>query len=141
VLKKDFQKLWLSIFAKTMKEEMEKMGDNGSIDVFKWTKQIAHKAGFRSWIGEEAASPAYLEELISLFDQMDPEQGFTDMSSLFTTFITRRSKERKALYRFVEIVAEIHDGRKEKQEVLCIPSVCMCKLYLHNHYHPSKMYL
>ena len=71
---------------------------------------------FRSWLGEEAGSPKYLEELIALFDIMDPEQGFTDMSSLLTTFVTRRSKERKALYRFVEIVAEIHDNRKETQD-------------------------
>lgn len=47
VLRRDFQKLWLSIFARTMEEEMEAMGDMGSIDVFKWTKKIAHKAGFR----------------------------------------------------------------------------------------------
>jgi hypothetical protein len=39
--------------------------------------------------------------------------AFTNMKSLFMTFLTRRSKERKALYEIVEILTTIHEGRRK----------------------------
>ncbi len=50
---------------------------------------------------------------MELFDKIDPEKAFTNMGSLFTTILTRRSKERRALYEIVEILAALHARRRE----------------------------
>jgi cytochrome P450 len=112
VLKRDFQKLWMEVFGRTMHEAIEKLGAQGAtVDVFKWSKDVAHRAGFRSWVGEEAAQEPTYSELVSLFSIIDPEQGFKDMGSLLTTVLTRRSKERAALHRMVAILRDIYLSR------------------------------
>jgi hypothetical protein len=116
VLKRNFQQLWKNIFTNTMNEALFDLGHVGKLDVFVWTKQVAHKAGFRSWIGEEAVEDKYFHRLVDLFDQIDPEVAFTNMKSLLSTIVTRRAKERKALYEIVDILAEIHQNREEKKE-------------------------
>jgi hypothetical protein len=45
VLRRDFQTLWRAIFTATMSEALEEMGEQGELDVFAWTKRVAHKAG------------------------------------------------------------------------------------------------
>lgn len=116
VLQRDFQQLWGRLFAATVSEALDELGDSGVVDIFKWTKVVAHKAGFRSWIGDEAVAPGVFEELVSHFDNIDPEQGFTSMGSLLTTVLTRRSKERASLYRIRDILARIHDARRERKD-------------------------
>lgn len=115
VLRRDFQQLWRAIFAATMAEAIDELGEAGELDVFRWTKQVAHKAGFRSWIGEEAVEEGTFERLVELFDIIDPEVAFTNMGSLLTTILTRRSKERKALYQIVDLLAGIYNKRKERK--------------------------
>lgn len=41
--------------------------------MFVWTKDVAHKAGFRAWIGDEAVEPQVFKRLVKLFDLIDPE--------------------------------------------------------------------
>ena len=114
VLRRDFQMLWKNIFSVTMHEALDEMGDSGELSVFEWSKKVAHKAGFRSWIGDEAVDdPVLFRRLVHLFDQIDPEVAFTQMSSLLSTILTRRSKERKALYEIVDILAKIRSSRAE----------------------------
>jgi len=115
VLQRNFQNEWLRIFNQNMADEFASMGQNGKFDVFQWTKRMVHKSGFRVWVGEEAISDKYFSKITQLYETIDPEQGFTDMSSLGTTILTRRSKERKALHSLVEIFKTILLERTEKK--------------------------
>lgn len=103
VLRRDFQKLWLERLNQSVRHELEDLGKKGTLDVFKWTKQVMHRAGFSVWVGSEATEKDTLQKLIALFDQIDPEQGFQDMSSLFFTIINRRAAENAALRELVKI--------------------------------------
>jgi hypothetical protein len=75
VLRRDFQKLWLVRLNESVREELDALGEEGSMDVFQWTKQVMHRAGFSAWVGAEATEKHTLQRLIKLFDQIDPEQG------------------------------------------------------------------
>lgn len=56
-----------------------------------------------------------LAKITSLYESLDPEQGFTDMSSLVSTIVTRRSKEKSSLEKLVKIFEDIYRNRKEKK--------------------------
>lgn len=115
VLNRNFQSSWLQIFNDTMDEEFNSHPGRFSFDIFKWTKKMVHKSGFRAWIGEEAVQPDMLAKITSLYESLDPEQGFTDMSSLVSTIVTRRSKEKSSLEKLVKIFEDIYRNRKEKK--------------------------
>ncbi len=39
VLQRDFQSLWLKVFSETVREGIQNLGDEGKVDIFKWTKR------------------------------------------------------------------------------------------------------
>eukprot|EP01091_Cochliopodium_minus_P002260 TRINITY_DN12123_c0_g1_i1.p1 TRINITY_DN12123_c0_g1~~TRINITY_DN12123_c0_g1_i1.p1 ORF type:complete len:485 (-),score=111.29 TRINITY_DN12123_c0_g1_i1:30-1391(-) len=108
------QKEFSSSFDKTIQNEIANLPETGKFEIFAFLKSIVHKVGFNYWIGDEAANEKTFNELVSNFNAIDPEQGFKDMSSLFSSILNKRSKEREALYNMVKIIRNIVEERRKK---------------------------
>lgn len=95
--------------------ELDELGNAGTFDAFTEARRLGHRLGFASWAGVEAASPAYLDRLIPLFDRIDSSEAFVRPAQAFRTWATRRARERDAMHRIETVIADIwtarqHDG-------------------------------
>jgi cytochrome P450 len=92
--------------------ELTALGDRGTFEVFGECRRLGHRLGFASWAGIEAASPAYLERLVDLFDRIDSSEAFVRPAGAFRTWATGRAGERRAMRGIEAVVAEIWARRQ-----------------------------
>jgi cytochrome P450 len=97
--------------------ELHALGDAGRFEIFAEMRRLAHRMGFASWAGKEAASPAYLDRLIPMFDRIDSAEAFVRPAQAFVTMATRRRRERAAMHGIEQVVAEIWANRQERAVV------------------------
>jgi cytochrome P450 len=97
-----------------VREETDRLGDRGEIEVFGHMKGLVHKIGFRCWAGREAASPRYLGRLVELFERLDPEQAFVHPARMILTILTRKAPERRALRDVQAILTSIRAERRRR---------------------------
>ena len=80
-------------------------------------KQLVHRIGFLSWVGEDAIQQEYLPRLISAYEKMDPEMGFRNLQSVGTTLLTGKHSEKQALAEMTAILREIWESRVREGRV------------------------
>jgi cytochrome P450 len=93
-------------------EELLALGDSGRFEIFAEMRRLAHRMGFASWAGQEAATPIYLDRLIPMFDQIDSAEAFVRPAQAFLTMATRRRRERAAMHGIEGVVSEIWADRQ-----------------------------
>jgi cytochrome P450 len=91
--------------------ELDELGRSGQFEAFAEARRLGHRLGFASWAGVEAASPAYLDRLIPLFDRIDSSEAFVRPAQAFRTWATRRARERRAMHDIETVVEEIWTAR------------------------------
>jgi cytochrome P450 len=94
--------------------ELAALGSSGRFEIFAEMRRLAHRMGFASWAGREAASPAYLDRLIPLFDRIDSAEAFVRPAQAFVTMATKRRREREAMHGIEAVVAEIWADRQRR---------------------------
>lgn len=94
--------------------ELGVLGPQGSFEVFAEMRRLAHRLGFASWAGREAASPAYLDRLVPLFDRLDSAEAFVRPAQAFVTLATRKRREIAAMHGIEAVIAEIWAGRQRR---------------------------
>lgn len=99
-----------------VRREIEQLGASGRFEVFAEMRRLGHRLGLASWIGNEAAAPAYLERLIPLFDRIDSADAFVRPGNAFVIAATRYARERRAMHGIEAIVAEILAARERRGE-------------------------
>lgn len=92
--------------------QIAELGDSGQFEVFASTRRLGHRLGFAAWAGHEAASSAYLDRLIPLFERLDSGDSFVRPAQAFTTAITRKRNEIAAMHGIEAIFAEILAARR-----------------------------
>jgi cytochrome P450 len=97
--------------------EIEALGPSGQFEIFTEMRRLAHRLGFASWAGNEAASPQYFDRLIPMFDRIDSAEAFVRPARAFVTMATDRRRERAAMCGIESVVAEIWSARQERGEV------------------------
>ncbi len=96
---------------------IDALPERGELEFFEHGKRLVHRIGFRSWAGPEAASPRYLETLIALFEQLDPEQAFLRPATAVVTIATKNAPERRALAQVASILRDIYGARQREGRV------------------------
>ena len=97
--------------------EIEALGSRGRFEIFTEMRRVAHRLGFASWAGKEAASPQYLDRLIPMFDRIDSAEAFVRPAQAFLTMATDRRRERAVMRGIEAVVGEIWAGRQQRGEV------------------------
>jgi cytochrome P450 len=107
---------YLSHMREAVQEDLARLGSSGELEIFTHMKRLMHQVAFRCWAGREAASPRYLDELVRLFEQLDPEEAFVHPTRTFVTLLTRKAFERRALRKVQEILTHIWQARERRGE-------------------------
>lgn len=98
-------------------EELAVLGTSGRFEIFAEMRRLAHRLGFASWAGREAASPRYLDRLIPLFDAIDSADAFVKPAQAFRTKVTKQSREIAAMHGIEAVIAEIWAERQASGRV------------------------
>ncbi|NUP05452.1 MAG: cytochrome P450 [Polyangiaceae bacterium] len=109
---------YLSHMVDAVRADLAELPVAGELEIFSHMKKIVHRMGFRCWAGREAVTPRYLARLVTLFEQLDPEEAFVHPAKTFLTVLTRKAPERRALAKVRAILDDIwerrtREGRRE----------------------------
>jgi cytochrome P450 len=98
-------------------QEIDRLGDDGRFEIFAEMRRLGHRLGLASWCGHEAASPAFVERLIPLFDTLDSSESFVRPDRTLITWATRKRAEWRAMAGIEAILAEIFEQRSHQPPV------------------------
>jgi cytochrome P450 len=94
-------------------QEIDRLGPRGRFEIFAEMRRLGHRMGLASWCGDEAASPAYVDRLIPLFDALDSSESFVRPDRAVVTWATRKRAEWRAMAGIEAILGEILADRAE----------------------------
>jgi len=97
-----------------MRLQLDELGDAGAFELFAAMRRLGHRLGLSSWAGPEAASPAYLDRLVPLFDRLDSGDSFVRPAQAVVTYVTRKRRERAAMQGIESIVSGILAARARR---------------------------
>jgi cytochrome P450 len=103
---------YLDHLSRAVDLEMDRLGPEGTFEVFGEMRRLSHRMGLASWAGGEAASPRYIERLIPLFDRLDSSESFVRPGQALVTWATGKRREWAAMAGIEAIVAEIAEARR-----------------------------
>ena len=83
--------------------ELADLGEEGSIELFTFTKRLAHRMGLASWGGLNALSSDELDALIVHFEQLDASESFVHPLKAMKATAMRKRREREAM-RAIELL-------------------------------------
>ena len=106
---------YLGCLEDAVRQQLDELGEHGSFEVFAIMRRLGHRLGLGAWAGGEAASAAYLDRLIPLFDRLDSGQSFVRPAHAFVTWITRKRREQRAMRGIEAIIAEILAARSGRR--------------------------
>jgi cytochrome P450 len=109
---------YLRALDEAMSVELDLLGPSGDLEVFAEMRRIGHRLGFATWLGREAATPAWLDRLIPLFDRLDSADAFVRPSQAFVTAATRFRRERAALHGLETVVRALWEQRRDADDFL-----------------------
>ncbi len=104
--------------------ELDDLGNSGSIELFTFTKRLAHRMGLASWGGLNALSAEELDALIPHFEQLDASESFVHPHKAMFATATRKSRERRAMQAIETIFIEALANRPRVQRSDLFSRIC-----------------
>ncbi len=98
--------------------ELDQLGASGRFEVFAEMRRLGHRLGLATWLGRDAASPAWLDRLVPLFDRLDSADAFVRPSRAFVTAAMRFRGERAALHGIEATVRSLWEQRAAADDYL-----------------------
>ncbi len=89
--------------------QVVELGDSGTFEVFALARRLGHRLALGCWMGDDAAAPPRLDELIADFEQLDGAEAFVHPERAAAAGADR-SAERAALARVEQVVAGLLDA-------------------------------
>lgn len=98
---------YVELIDRIVQQELERWGEEGSIDLFDAIRTLEQRVGYALWICPLAASDAYWPKLKRHFDVLDQERAFVDPSSVLETIRSNKSRERESIAAIGDLLNEI----------------------------------
>ena len=97
--------------------ELSALGESGSLELFAFTKRLAHRMGLASWGGMGGASDEQLAALSAHFEQLDASESFVHPHRALLATATRKRRERRAMRAIEAIFADMLQERRRSANV------------------------
>jgi cytochrome P450/putative sterol carrier protein len=104
---RDDVEVYLDHLREAVGVELSALGESGSIELFAFTKRLAHRMGLASWGGMIGASEEELDALAAHFEQLDGSESFVHPRKAMLAIATRKHRERRAMHAIEAIVADV----------------------------------
>jgi cytochrome P450 len=89
--------------------QLDELGDAGTFDVFGLARRLGHRLALGCWMGDAAAEPPMLDELVAAFDVLDGADAFVRPAAAARAG-DDRAAERAALDRLEAVVGGLLAG-------------------------------
>jgi cytochrome P450 len=110
---RDDVEVYLDHLREAVDVELSALGESGSIELFAFTKRLAHRMGLASWGGMIGVSEEQLDALATHFEQLDGSESFVHPHKALLTIATRKFRERRAMHAIEAIFADILREREQ----------------------------
>jgi cytochrome P450 len=114
---RDDVEVYLDHLREAVDVELSALGESGSIELFAFTKRLAHRMGLASWGGMTGVSEAQLDALAAHFEQLDGSESFVHPRKALLAIATRKRRERRAMHAIEAIFADILQEREQSPVV------------------------
>ncbi|MBT8470655.1 MAG: SCP2 sterol-binding domain-containing protein [Deltaproteobacteria bacterium] len=114
---RDDVEVYLDHLYKAVELELSALGESGSLELFAFTKRLAHRMGLASWGGMSAASDEQLDALAAHFEQLDASESFVHPHKALLAVATRKRRERRAMHAIESIFADMLQQRRSSTDV------------------------
>jgi cytochrome P450 len=104
--------------------ELDDLGDSGSIELFTFTKRLAHRMGMASWGGLNALSAEELDALIVHFEELDAAESFVHPHKAMWATATRKRRERRAMRAIESIFIDALANRSQLMSSDLFTRIC-----------------
>lgn len=104
---RDDVEVYLDHLHQAVDVELSALGESGSLELFAFTKRLAHRMGLASWGGMSAASDEQLEALATQFELLDASESFVHPHKAMLAIATRKRRERRAMHAIEAIFADM----------------------------------
>lgn len=117
IFRRSLMEKYASVTLKSVNEHLDKLPNDGEFELFREVKEVYYRIGFRCWCGEDAiTTPNIMNQLISNFEELDPEKGFVSPMKLIQTIVTQKSKERRAFKEIAKILKVLWIAREWQKD-------------------------
>jgi cytochrome P450 len=114
---RDDVEVYLDHLREAVDVELSALGESGSIELFAFTKRLAHRMGLASWGGMIGVSEEQLDALAAHFEQLDGSESFVHPRRALLAIATRKRRERRAMHAIEAIFADILREREQSPDV------------------------
>ncbi|MFA9411338.1 MAG: SCP2 sterol-binding domain-containing protein [Deltaproteobacteria bacterium] len=124
---RDDVEVYLDHLREAVDVELSSLGESGSIELFAFTKRLAHRMGLASWGGMAGVSAERLEALAVHFEQLDGSESFVYPRKALLAVATGKRRERRAMHAIEAIFADIlreHDHRADANSSDLFSRIC-----------------
>jgi cytochrome P450/putative sterol carrier protein len=104
---RDDVEVYLDHLREAVDIELSALGDSGSIELFAFTKRLAHRMGLASWGGMVEVSEEQLDALGAHFEQLDGSESFVHPRKAMLAIAMRKRRERRAMHAIEAIYTDI----------------------------------
>ena len=114
---RDDVEVYLAHLHKAVDVELSALGASGSLELFAFTKRLAHRMGLASWGGMSAASDEQLATLGVHFEQLDASESFVHPHKALFAAATMKRRERRAMRAIEATFSDMLRERRRKADV------------------------
>ena len=114
---RDDVEVYLDHLREAVDVELSALGDSGSIELFAFTKRLAHRMGLASWGGMNGASDVQLDSLAAHFEQLDASESFVYPRKAMLAAATRKWRERRSMHAIEGIFADVLKEHERRADV------------------------
>lgn len=96
---------YLAALTATIDVSFHELGADGVMDVFAFTRRLAHRLGLASWAGEPPATSPRFEQLVASLDRLDASAAFVHPEQMAQVGADGKTDERAALAELEHLLA------------------------------------
>ncbi|MFW2387856.1 MAG: SCP2 sterol-binding domain-containing protein [Polyangiales bacterium] len=104
---RDDVEVYLEHLCRAVDLELRALGDSGSLELFAFTKRLAHRMGLASWGGMAEVSEEQLDVLATHLEQLDGSESFVHPRKALLAIATRKRRERRAMRAIESIFTDL----------------------------------
>lgn len=96
---------YLGHLDRSITTSVDELGDDGTVDLFAFTRRLGHRMGLAAWAGEDPEDPARFDAFVRTLDRLDGADAFVHPEAMAAVAAADKADERAALAEVEALIA------------------------------------